>query len=297
MDDRGRIFEQHRARMCGVAYRMLGSRSDAEDVVQDAYLRWHRTSIKDIRSVEAWLVTAVTRLSIDRLRQAKAARESYVGPWLPEPLVNTEAPPADAQSELASSLSVAFLVVLERLAPEERAAFLLHEVFDSGYDEIARILGKSEVACRQLVSRARKRVHEDRPRVQVSEAARTALLDRFVQAIHAQDKAALLDLLADDAAWISDGGGKARAARKPVMGRDAVARFVLGVLGRYAAQLRFDRVTVNGETGLALHIGERLVSVTSIRTDGAHILEVFSTLNPEKLSQIGVPFRLMNETH
>jgi RNA polymerase sigma-70 factor (ECF subfamily) len=297
VDDRARIFEQHRARMCSVAYRMLGSRSDAEDVVQDAYLRWHRASIADIRSVEAWLVTVVTRLSIDRLRQAKAARESYVGPWLPEPLVNNEAPPADAQSELASSLSVAFLVVLERLAPEERAAFLLHEVFESGYDEISGILGKSEVACRQLVSRARKRVHDNRPRLKVSEAARTALLDRFVQAIQAQDKAALLELLAVDVSWISDGGGKARAARKPVVGRDAVARFVLGAIGRHAAELRFERVSVNGETGLALYVGEHLLSVTSIRTDGAHILEVFSTLNPEKLSQIGVPFRLMSENH
>ena len=297
MDDRARIFEQHRARMCSVAYRMLGSRSDAEDVVQDAYLRWHRASIADIRSVEAWLVTVVTRLSIDRLRQAKAARESYVGPWLPEPLVNNEAPPADAQSELASSLSVAFLVVLERLAPEERAAFLLHEVFESGYDEISGILGKSEVACRQLVSRARKRVHDNRPRLKVSEAARTALLDRFVQAIQAQDKAALLELLAVDVSWISDGGGKARAARKPVVGRDAVARFVLGAIGRHAAELRFERVSVNGETGLALYVGEHLLSVTSIRTDGAHILEVFSTLNPEKLSQIGVPFRLISENH
>jgi RNA polymerase sigma-70 factor (ECF subfamily) len=297
VEDRARIFEQHRARMCGVAYRMLGSRSDAEDVVQDAYLRWHRASIADLQSVEAWLVTVVTRLSIDRLRQAKAARESYVGPWLPEPLVNDEAPPADAQSELASSLSVAFLVVLERLAPEERAAFLLHEVFESGYDEIAGILGKSEAACRQLVSRARKRVRDNRPRLKVSEAARTALLDRFVQAIHAQDKAALLELLAADVSWISDGGGKARAARKPVVGRDAVARFVLGAIGRYAAELRFERVSVNGETGLALYVGERLLSVTSIRTDGAHILEVFSTLNPEKLSRIGVPFRLMSEVH
>jgi RNA polymerase sigma-70 factor (ECF subfamily) len=296
MDDRAHIFEQHRARMCGIAYRMLGSRSDAEDVVQDAYLRWHRASIADIRTVEAWLVTVVTRLSIDRLRQAKAARKSYVGTWLPEPLVNNEALPADAQSELASNLSVAFLVVLERLAPEERAAFLLHEVFDSGYGDIAGILGKSEAACRQLVSRARKHVHEDRPRLQVSETARTALLDRFVQAVHAQDKAALLDVLAADASWISDGGGKARAARKPVLGRDAVARFVLAVIGRYAAGLRFERVTVNSETGLALYAGEALVSVTSIRTDGAHILEVFSILNPEKLSQIGVPFRLTSET-
>jgi RNA polymerase sigma-70 factor (ECF subfamily) len=297
VDEHAHIFQQHRGRLCGVAYRMLGSRSDAEDVVQEAYLRWHRTSIADIRSVEAWLVTVVTRLSIDRLRQAKAERDSYVGPWLPEPLVSTEAPPADAESELASSLSVAFLVVLERLAPDERAAFLLHEVFESGYDEIARIVGKSEAACRQMVSRARKRIHDARPRVQVSESARTALLDRFVQAIHAQDKAALMDVLAADSSWISDGGGKARAALKPVRGREAVARFVLGVLGRHAAELLFERVTVNGETGLALRFGEHLISVMSIRTDGARILEVFATLNPEKLSQINVPFRLSSETH
>jgi RNA polymerase sigma-70 factor, ECF subfamily len=146
------------------------------------------------------------------------------------------------------------------------------------------------------VSRARKRVHDDRPRLQVSEAARTALLDRFVQAIHAQDKAALMDVLAADASWISDGGGKARAARKPVLGRDAVTRFVLGVIGRHAAELRFERVNVNGETGLALHIGEHLLSIMSIRTDGARILEVFATLNPEKLSQIGVSFRPISET-
>ncbi len=297
MIDRARIFEQHRARLRGVAYRMLGSRSDAEDLVQDAYLRWHRASTEDIRSAEAWLVTVVTRLSIDRLRQAKAERESYVGPWLPEPLVNNEAPPADAASELASSLSVAFLVVLERLAPEERAAFLLHEVFDSGYDEIAQILGKSEAACRQLVSRARKRVQQERPRVQVSEAARTTLLNRFVEAIVTHDKDAMMDVLATDAAWISDGGGKARAALKPVLGSDAVARFALAVIGRRADEATFERVNVNGETGLALYFGGQLISVMSIRTDGARILDVFCTLNPEKLSQIGVPFRLISETH
>jgi RNA polymerase sigma-70 factor (ECF subfamily) len=271
---------------------MLGSRTDAEDVVQDAYLRWHRASTEDIRSAEAWLVTVVTRLSIDRLRQAKAERDSYVGPWLPEPLVNSEAPPADAASELASSLSVAFLVVLERLAPEERAAFLLHEVFDSGYDELAKILGKSETACRQLVSRARKRVQQERPRVQVSEAARTTLLNRFVQAIVTRDKDAMMAVLATDAAWISDGGGKARAALKPVLGSDAVARFALAVIGRRADEAAFRHVNVNGESGIALYFGERLVSVMAIRTDGARILDVFCSLNPDKLSQIGVPFRL-----
>jgi RNA polymerase sigma-70 factor, ECF subfamily len=297
VDPRTQLFEQHRAKLRGVAYRMLGSRSDAEDIVQDAYLRWHRAANEDIRSPEAWLVTVVTRLSIDRLRQAKLERESYVGPWLPEPLV--QSPPADAATELASTLSVAFLVVLERLAPEERAAFLLHEVFDSGYDEIAKILGKSEAACRQLVSRARKRVHEERPRVQVSEAARTKLLNRFVQAIVTNDKDLMMSVLASDAAWISDGGGKTRAALKPVIGSDAVARFVLGVIGRHAQsrEAEFRHVSVNGEAGLALYFAGQLISVLAIRTDGVRILDVFSTLNPDKLSQIGVPFRLVSETH
>ena len=295
--DRIQLFEQHRAKLRGVAYRMLGSRTDAEDVVQDAYLRWHRAATEDIRSVEAWLVTVVTRLSIDRLRQAKLERESYVGPWLPEPLVESEAPPADAASELASSLSVAFLVVLERLAPEERAAFLLHEVFETGYGEIAQILGKSEAACRQIVTRARKRVHEERPRVQVSEEARTTLLNRFVQAILTNDKDGMMALLATDAAWISDGGGKARAALHPVMGSDAVTRFVLAVIGKHAHHATFQHVSVNGEGGLALYFEGQLISVMSIRTDGERILDVFSTLNPEKLSQIGVPFRLIGETH
>ena len=290
--DRTQIFEHHRAKLRGVAYRMLGSRSDAEDIVQDAYLRWHRADTSEIRSPEAWLVTVVTRLSIDRLRQAKLERESYVGPWLPEPLVETEAPPADVATELASSLSVAFLVVLERLAPEERAAFLLHEVFESGYDEIAQILGKSEAACRQIVTRARKRVHEERPRVQVSEAARTTLLNRFVQAIMTNDKDLMMDVLAKDVAWVSDGGGKARAALKPVLGNDAVTRFALSVIGRRAHEGTFQHVTVNGEAGLALYFESQLMAVLSIRTDGARILDVFSTLNPEKLSQIGVPFRL-----
>jgi RNA polymerase sigma-70 factor, ECF subfamily len=295
--DPTQIFEQHRAKLRGVAYRMLGSRSDAEDIVQDAYLRWHKADTAEIRSPEAWLVTAVTRLSIDRLRKAKLERESYVGPWLPEPLVETEAPPADAATELASSLSVAFLVVLERLAPEERAAFLLHEVFESDYDEIALVLGKSEAACRQLVSRARKRVHEERPRVQVSEAARTTLLNRFVQAIMTNDKDLMMDVLAKDVAWVSDGGGKARAALKPVLGSDAVTRFALSVIGRHAHEGTFKHVTVNGEAGLALYFQDQLMAVLSIRTDGARILDVFSTLNPEKLSQIGVPFRLISETH
>lgn len=290
MDDRTAVFERQRSRLHGVAYRMLGSRSDAEDVVQDAYLRWHRAPAEEIRSPEAWLITTVTRLSIDRLRQAKAEREVYVGPWLPEPLMTTEAPPADVSTELASSLSVAFLVVLERLAPEERAAFLLHEVFESGYDEIAQVLGKSEAACRQLVSRARKRVRDERPRVKVSEEARTNLLDRFVKAVMTQDKPALIQLLATDVTWVSDGGGKARAARKPVHGSGHVVKFLLGIFGRPASGAEFRRVMVNDEAGLAVYLEGQLMSVIAIRTDGARILDFFCTLNPEKL----VTFRVQN---
>jgi RNA polymerase sigma-70 factor (ECF subfamily) len=282
--DRSFLFEQHRPRLFGVAYRMLGSRADAEDVLQEAYLRWHRASVDEIRSPEAWLVTATTRLCIDRLRLAREAREVYVGPWLPEPLVSEASPSADAQLDVASSLSIAFLVMLERLAPEERAAFLLHEVFDSDYGEIAQILGKSEAACRQIVSRARKRVRENRPRMEVSEMARRAVLDRFVSAVQTQDKEALLALFAETATWTSDGGGKARAALKVIRGRDRVVRFVMGVLARHTDKFSFAPVTVNDEAGLAIRTPDgNLFSVLSARTDGTRILDMFTVLNPDKL--------------
>lgn len=283
-DDRAQTFEPHRGRLYGIAYRMLGSRADAEDIVQETYLRWHRAPADEIRSPEAWLVTATTRLCIDRLRTAQAERAVYVGPWLPEPLIGeTAAPGADAASELASSLSVAFLAVLERLAPEERAAFLLHEVFDTEYEDIAQILGKSVAACRQIVSRARRRVREDRPRVRVSESARKAVLARFVDAVMSQDKDAVMQVLAADVTWTSDGGGKAKAARKVIRGSDHVARFIVGVIGRYVPQVELRPIVVNGEAGLALYGHERLISVISIVTDGVRILDVYTVVNPEKL--------------
>ena len=282
--DRSPVFEQHRPRLFGIAYRMLGSRADADDVLQEAYLRWHRASVEEIRSPEAWLVTATTRLCIDRLRLAREAREVYVGPWLPEPIVSDTSPPADAPLDVASSLSIAFLVVLERLAPEERAAFLLHEVFDSDYGEIAQVLGKSESACRQIVSRARKRVRENKPRVQVNETARRALLDRFVDAVQAQDKEALLALFAESATWTADGGGKARAALQVIRGRERVVRFVMGALARHVGKFSFTPVTINNEAGLALRMPDgQIFSVISARTDGTQILDIFTVLNPDKL--------------
>jgi RNA polymerase sigma-70 factor (ECF subfamily) len=281
--ERTEAFEQQRGRLQGIAYRMLGSRAEAEDVVQEAWLRWHRATADDIRSPQAWLIAATTRLCIDRLRQLRSAREVYVGPWLPEPLMLDSAPPADHATELASDLSVAFLALLERLAPEERAAFLLHEIFDSGYDDIARILGRSEAASRQMVSRARKRVRDAQPRVQVSAEARTRLLEGLAQAVQNQDQAALLKLLAEEATWTSDGGGKAKAAKKVVRGAAHVARFATGVLRKYLANLSFRAITVNGEGGLAAYFHDQLISVMTIRTDGQRILDVFSILNPDKL--------------
>ncbi|HEY7889738.1 MAG TPA: RNA polymerase sigma-70 factor [Steroidobacteraceae bacterium] len=284
MQDRFGEFQRHRPRLFGIAYRMLGSRTDAEDVLQDAYLRWHRGASEELRSAEAWLVTAVTRLCIDRLRAARTERERYVGPWLPEPLIGDSAPAADARAELSSSLSIAFLVVLEQLEPDERAAFLLHEVFDSGYADIAQILGKSEVACRQIVSRARKRVRGQKPRAQVSDAARRSLLQRFADAIQTQDKTALLELVADKASWTSDGGGRARAALKVIHGRERVVRFALGVLGRYADQFGFEMTAVNGEPALAVTVRGKLFSVITVRTDGTRILDVYTVVNPDKLA-------------
>jgi RNA polymerase sigma-70 factor (ECF subfamily) len=286
-DNSGRrsAFEAHRGRLWGVAYRMLGSRADADDMVQEAYLRWHGAPTGEVRTPEAWLVTTTTRLCIDRLRQLRAEREAYVGPWLPEPLVE-EPPAADAATELASDLSMAFLALLERLAPEERAAFLLHDVFEADYDEIAATLGKSEAACRQIVSRARRRVREERPRVQVSAAARDRLVESFMRAIELRDRDALLAMFAEDAALTADGGGKAKAAQKVVRGGASVVRFMLGVLSKARDQLTLQKIVVNGETGIAIRVGGQLVSVLSFVTDGRQILGVYSVLNPDKLRRV-----------
>ncbi len=288
MTDRVAVFNEHRPRLYGIAYRMLGTRADAEDMVQEAYLRWHRVDAERLQAPEAWLITATTRLCIDRLRAARTEREAYVGPWLPEPITGIGvAPPADAQSELASDLSVAFLVVLERLAPEERAAFLLHEVFDSAYADIAGILGKNEATCRQIVHRARQRVHQDRPRFKVSDAARGRLLERFVEALRTEDQAELLALFAADATWTSDGGGKAKAARKVVRGAELVARFTRGIWRRYAKDMTYRLTIINGEAGLVACDDQGPAWVLTIETDGVRILAAYSLVNPDKLK--GIP--------
>jgi RNA polymerase sigma-70 factor (ECF subfamily) len=276
-------FEALRGRLFGLAYRMLGSRADAEDIVQEAYVRWHQAARDRIDSPEAWLVTTATRLSIDRLRRLKSEREAYVGPWLPEPLV-AGPPPPDRHLDLADDLSMAFLTVLERLAPEERAAFLLHDVFDVGYGEIASVLEKSEAACRQVVHRARDRVRSDRKRFDVTEAAKAEMLQKFMAAMEARDEAALVALFAPDATWTADGGGKTAAAPVPIVGAARIARLVISLRERFWAEGRtVEIVTINGETGLWLRDADRAVATLSIATDGDRILAVYAVVNPDKL--------------
>jgi RNA polymerase sigma-70 factor (ECF subfamily) len=276
-------FEAKRNRLFGLAYRMLGSRAEAEDVVQETYVRWHQIDRTSIDNAEAWLVTTATRLAIDRLRRLQTEREAYRGPWLPEPILAT-APPPDQHLDLADDLSIAFVTVLERLAPDERAAFLLHDVFDVGYGEIASILSKTETACRQIVHRARTRVRDTRKRFDAPESAKAHLLQRFTAAMEARDEKALLELFTPDATWTADGGGKTAASPKPLVGADQIVRLVLKLRRNYWTDDRImELASVNGETGLLIRDGHQLRSVLTIDTDGARIANVYAVVNPDKL--------------
>jgi RNA polymerase sigma-70 factor (ECF subfamily) len=276
------VFESIRGRLFGLAYRMTGSRADAEDIVQEAYIRWHQAQQGAIENPDAWLVTTTGRLAIDRLRRLKTEREAYVGQWLPEPIVTHDQP--DRHLDLADDLSMAFLNILERLAPEERAAFLLHDVFDVGYGEIASVLEKTESACRQVVHRARERVRSDRRRFEVTESAKAAMLQKFLAAMEARNEQALLALFAPDATWTADGGGRAAAGLHPIAGADRIARLVIGLREKFWAADRTLHVeTVNGETALCMRDGARLTATISIATDGEHIHAVYAVVNPDKL--------------
>lgn len=278
-------FDTLRPRLTAIAYRMLGTRADAEDVVQDAWLRWHRSERERVASPEAWLVTTVTRLAIDRLRSAKAEREAYVGWWLPEPLVAVEDGTPQTAAELAQELSLALLWVLERLAPEERAAFLLRQAFDHDYAEIAAMLGKTEAAARQMVHRAAQRVQQDRPRFEVSRDAHRALLQRFVAAAKTGDRATLQALLADGVELVSDGGGKVPSFGKILRGAHRIANLYAVLLRRHAVAYRL--ADVNGEPGLVRYVDGQLESAQAFVTDGARIVGIYVVRNPDKLA--GIP--------
>jgi RNA polymerase sigma-70 factor, ECF subfamily len=285
--DRTAVFERSRPRLFGIAYRMLGSVEDGEDLVQEAALRWQQADVGAVREPEAWLVTVVTRLSIDRLRRARTEREAYVGQWLPEPLPTAAAGKPDERVELASDLSMAFLVLLERLAPEERAALLLREVFDSEYAEIARVLGKSEAACRQMVHRARERVRREQPRFDVSPEVTERLLSRFLTALHAEDKEGVLALLSDDVTWTADGGGKVNVTTRVVRGARRIARMAVVFQHKLWRDGLTHRLTwLNGEPTWVSCRDDRVYSTTSLLTDGSRIRAVYRVLNPDKLRHV-----------
>jgi RNA polymerase sigma-70 factor (ECF subfamily) len=272
-------FLRHRPRLFAIAYRMLGSAAEAEDILQEAWLRWQVAS--HVESPAAWLTTVVTRLCLDQLKSARTRRETYVGPWLPEPIA-TGGEEVDPET-----VSIAFLRVLERLSPVERAVYLLHAVFDASHAEVATWLDKDEVAVRQVFHRAKARVTAERPRFAPSKEAHARLLGTFVQACAVGDVGALRALLAEDAIAWSDGGGKVRAALKPLVGSDAVARFFVGVSRKAGADgLQIDWIELNGWPAMIGRRDGAAVNVLGIETDGKHIYSVHVVSNPDKLARL-----------
>lgn len=278
-------FEAERARLTRLAYRMLGERGAAEDVVQETWLRWAKTDTTTINNPAAWLTRAASRLAIDALRKAKARREDYIGPWLPEPEVAPFAD-EDGEDDRAERISLGFLHVLERLTPDERAAFILHDAFDCGYDEIAVALNKTEVACRKLVSRARERVRSGRPRFETDRAQQQRVLTTFLAAAQTGDTAAMKALLTSDAVVYSDGGGKVRAALRPLVGPDDAVHVLSSVARKYAgvtAQVR--PISVNGQYGLAVELEGALSTIYTADIEDGRIARLFILRNPDKLAR------------
>ena len=285
------IFNADRPRLFSIAYRMLGSASDAEDVLQDAWVRYAAADTSTIRSPQAFATTIVTRLCLDRLKSARATREQYVGPWLPEPVLTREMDSPEATLERAESVTLAFLVLLEKLSPEERAVFLLKDVFDYDHAEIGEILGISSANSRQLLHRARTALAQGRPRRAGTPGSRRAMAERFAQAFATGDAAALASMLASDAGMWADGGGKATAARRPLLGREAIVNFLVGIhrIGEASGLIRDASLViedVNSEPALILRVGARLESIFVLSVEDDAITGIRVVRNPDKLVRI-----------
>ncbi len=287
--DAAALFEEHRPVLAGVAYRMLGRVADAEDVVQEAWLRWSAEDRREVRAPRAYLVRITTRLAVDRLRQVQSRRETYVGPWLPEPLATdfaADVPDTAERAVLAESVSLAVLVVLESLSPLERAVFVLREAFGFPYGEIAAALDKSDAAVRQLAGRARKHVEERRPRFAVDPAERRDLTERFLAAATGGDLGELLALLAPGARLVGDGGGKARLSLRVMESADKVARFLLGVAKKTVPGTEFRFAELNGGPALLIVVDGEVDGVVQIDVAEGLIQTVYLMRNPDKLSAV-----------
>jgi len=276
------VFAELRPAMFALAYRITGNRADAEEIVQDAFVRLHRAAPKDaVRSLKAYLTTITARLSLNRLREQRARRETYVGEWLPEPLVTEDEPGMRAEE-----LSFALMAVLERLSPLERVVFVLRNAFEFTFKEIAPVVGRDAVTCRKIFSRARTHVLEERPRFRIDRERHRALLQSFTEAARGGDKARLLSLLADDAVLHGDGGGKAVATKRPVVGSIAVAQFIIAITRTLPSDASLDEIDLNGAPGLVIRAGGRPVVAIVIDTDGERIHSVFAVANPDKLETL-----------
>jgi RNA polymerase sigma-70 factor, ECF subfamily len=274
-------FEAHRPFLAGLAYRMLGSIADAEDIVQDAYLRWAHSDASAVAHPRAYLARVVTRLCLDRMKSATSRREQYVGTWLPEPIVGTPAEP------MADDLSIALLLTLERLSPLERAAFLLHEVFDMDYHDIASTLGRSTEACRQLAARAREHVRDERPRFAPTDDNREKLFAAFEAVMTSGDVASFAQVLADDAVLYADGGGKRAAALDPIRGKAPILRLFAAIFAERGLFQRdqLERASVNGLPGFVLRTDEG-VQTTAFEVEGDQIVALYTVRNPDKLRHL-----------
>jgi RNA polymerase sigma-70 factor (ECF subfamily) len=287
MQDRVETFHQYRSLLFSIAYRMLGSVADAEDVLQETFIRWQKSSDEEIRSPRAFLVTVMSRLCINQLQSSRAQREVYIGPWLPEPLLTGPGSDPSEACQVDESLSMAFLVLLERLTPVERAVFLLREVFDYEYSEIAQALGRNEANCRQILRRARQHVADVRPRYDASPQQREELLRQFLDATSHGDLDGLVALLSSDVVLHSDGGGKAAAVPNLVYGRDNVARAILGGLKKLVPKNLVGRIAeINGEPGVVSYIEARPYSVFTMDIAEGRVRNIYIVTNPEKLARL-----------
>lgn len=282
-------FESYRPLMFSIAYRMLGSVTEAEDILQDAYLRYRQMPTGSIASPKAFLSTVVTRLCLNHLQMARVQRESYLGPWLPEPLLTEDDPASPtSQAERLESISMAFLVLLERLTPVERAVFLLREVFDYPYPDIAEIVGKEEASCRQILSRAKKFIAGNRPRFTPATQQHQHLLQQFLNAVSEGDLAGLTQLLASDVTLSTDGGGKVRGAATRILhGPEAVARFMIAVTQRYMqATFTLEITEANGEPAILIRVDGHPFAVISVTIAQQHIVDIRAIGNPDKLRHL-----------
>ena len=283
-------FESYRPYLFSIAYRMLGSAMDAEDMVQETYLRYQTTPAEPIRSLKAYLTTIIIRLCMDQLHLARRKREVYVGPWLPEPILTTTTPSSEDPAERVDreeSISLAFLVLLEQLQPFERAVFLLREVFEYAFAEIASMLGKSEAACRRSFSRAKQHLKEHRPRFPASPETHRELLNGYFQAVENGEMTPLQNLLAEEVTLWADSGGKVKgAALRPISGRDAVARFSVGTKRFLPEDYRVEMAEVNRQPALIFRTGDRAFLVLTIEVEEGHIQAIRLIANPEKLTRI-----------